>query len=82
MNREELRAETLDILQEIVPDLEPERLDGKASFRDQFEIDSIDYLNFVLTLEKKLGVTIPEVDYPRLSSLDGCLAYLEAKAGG
>ncbi|RCX23889.1 acyl carrier protein [Thioalbus denitrificans] len=82
MNREALRAETLDILQEIVPDLEPERLDSKASFRDQFEIDSIDYLNFVLTLEKKLGITIPEVDYPRLSSLDGCLAYLEAKTGG
>ena len=77
MNRAEIKTITLEVLLDIVPELEPAALDARVSFRDQFEIDSIDYLNFVLALEKRLGVRIPEVDYPRLSSLDGCIAYLE-----
>lgn len=76
MNREEIKTTTLDVLLEIVPELEPATLDARVSFRDQFEIDSIDYLNFVLTLEKRLGIKIPEIDYPRLSSLEGCTSYL------
>jgi acyl carrier protein len=77
MKRAEIKTTTLEVLLEIVPELEPATLDARVSFRDQFEIDSIDYLNFVLALEKRLGIRIPEVDYPRLSSLDGCTAYLE-----
>ena len=79
MTREEVRTNTLAVLLEIIPEVEPEKLDAKVSFRDQFEIDSIDYLNLVLALEKKLGIKIPEVDYPKLSSLDGCLSYLESR---
>lgn len=81
MNREEIKANMIAVLLDIVPEIKPEALDARASFRDQVDIDSIDYLNFVLALEKKLGIKIPEVDYPRLSSLDGCLSYLESKAG-
>jgi len=47
-----------------------------VSFRDQLDIDSVDFLNFVLALEQRLGRTIPQLDYPRLSTLDGCVAYL------
>lgn len=79
MTREQLRAEALAVLVEIVPEVDPSRLDEQLAFRDQFEIDSIDYLNFVLTLERRLAIKIPEVDYPRLSSLAGCLGYLEAR---
>lgn len=76
MNSEEIRQTILEVLLEIVPELEPATLDARVSFRDQFEIDSIDYLNFVLALERRLGIKIPEIDYPRLSSLDGCAGYL------
>lgn len=77
MNRAEIKTITLEVLLDIVPELEPATLDARVSFRDQFEIDSIDYLNFVLALEKRLEIRIPEIDYPRLSSLDGCTGYLE-----
>ena len=76
MNSEEIKRTTLEVLMEVVPELEPATLDAGVSFRDQIEIDSIDYLNFVLALEKRLGIRIPEIDYPRLSSLDGCTRYL------
>ena len=80
MTRDEIKETALEALMDIAPEVDPETLDGKISFRDQFEMDSVDYLNFVLTLEKKLAVKIPEVDYPKLSSLAGCVAYLESKA--
>jgi acyl carrier protein len=82
MNRDEIQAITLEVLRTVAPEADLAAIDPATSFRDQFEIDSVDYLNFVLALEKRLGIRIPELDYPRLSSLDGCVAYLLAKAGG
>jgi acyl carrier protein len=82
MTRDELQAMTLDALRAIAPEADLSALDPGVSFRDQIEIDSVDYLNLMLALEQRLGIPIPELDYPRLSSLGGCLAYLEAKTGG
>lgn len=79
MTHDEIRATTLEVLAGIAPDIDPERLDPEVSFRDQFEFDSVDYLNFVLTLEKRLGIRIPEVECPRLASLNGAVAYLTDK---
>ena len=66
----------LETLTAIAPDVDPGALDPEVAFRDQFEIDSVDFLNFVIALEKKLGRRIPESDFPKLSSLKGCLGYL------
>lgn len=71
-----LRAVVLECLQAVAPEADLATLDAGRTFHDQLDLDSVDYLNFVLTLEKRLGVRIAEVDFPQLSSLDGCLAYL------
>ena len=60
----------------------PEELDAVKPFRDQFEMDSLDFLNFVLALEKEHEVKIPEVRYPRCASLAGARAVLEDLLGG
>jgi len=70
---------TVSILR-VAPEAEIDTLDPDISFRDQIEIDSVDFLQFVLDLEKKLGISIPDVDYPKLSSLNGCLSYIENKS--
>lgn len=59
----------------------PEELDAAVPFRDQFEMDSLDFLNFVLALEKEHGVKIPEVRYPRCASLAGAEAVLKGLLG-
>jgi acyl carrier protein len=82
MTPDDLRAATLDALKQIAPEADLSALDPELSFRDQFEIDSVDYLNFVLDLEQRLGIRIPELHYPRLSSLNGCVTYLSSVAGG
>lgn len=78
MNEETIRAQVIETLLGVAPDIDKGELDPTRSFRDQFDVDSVDFLNFVLSLEKKLGVEIPEADYPKLSSLDGCVSYFES----
>ena len=78
MTPDDLRATTLAVLGHIAPEADLSALDPARNFRDQIEIDSVDYLNFVLALEQRLGVRIPELHYPRLSSLNGCVAYLSS----
>jgi len=75
-DREQLSAVILETLVAVAPDVDPGTLDPDVAFRDQFEIDSVDFLNFVMALEKKLGRRIPETDFPKLSSLKGSLDYL------
>ena len=79
MNSDDIRRMILDLLAEICPDAEIANIDPAVSFRDQFEFDSIDFLNLILATEKILNLRIAEVDYPLLSSLDGCISFLEPK---
>lgn len=76
---ETLNALVLATLGAVAPEADVRSLDGQRSFRDQLEIDSVDFLNFVMALEQALNIRIPEIDYPKLSSLNGCLAYLEPR---
>jgi len=77
MTDTDLRAIVLHALADIAPEAEEIDLDPAQSFRDQLDFDSMDMLNFVIALHEALGIDIPEADYPKLSTLDGCLAYLE-----
>lgn len=70
----------LAALYEVAPEAEEEEIDPKVNLRDQLDIDSVDFLNFVIALHDATGVDIPEADYPKLSTLDGAVAYLKAKA--
>ncbi|HSK80251.1 MAG TPA: acyl carrier protein [Thermoanaerobaculia bacterium] len=74
---EEIRAAVLSVLGEIAPEADPAAIDPAESLREQLDLDSMDFLNFVIGVHKRLGVEIPEADYPKLASLDGAMAYLK-----
>ena len=76
MTREELKLAVLDALAEIAPEIAAAEVDPHRALRDQFDLDSMDFLNFAIVLHKKLGVSIPETDYARLATLDQCIEYL------
>jgi acyl carrier protein len=76
MTRDEIRAIVLRTLGEIAPEADLSTLAPDVSFRDQLDVDSMDLLNFVIALHAVLHVDIPEADYPKLATLDGCLDYL------
>jgi acyl carrier protein len=76
MNEADIRKTTLEVLASVAPESAGQDLDPHTAFRDQFDFDSVDFLNFALALDKALNVEIPETDYPSLSSLNGCVSYL------
>lgn len=81
MDESELRDTVLDALRRVAPEVAPEALAGAKPLRDQVDLDSMDWLNFLLGLHERLRVDIPEADYARLVTLDDLLAYLRAKLG-
>jgi acyl carrier protein len=78
---QEIRDAVLRTLGEIAPEADLQRLRPDVSFRDQLDIDSMDFLNFVIALHERLQVDIPEADYPQLSSLNGSVRYLTGLSG-
>ena len=77
----DLRAAVLDILGRIAPEADLPHLPDRAVLRDELDLDSMDFLNFVVALSERFHVEIPETDYPKLATLAGCLDYL-ARAHG
>lgn len=80
MNPDTIRAAVLRALGRVAPEADLEHLAADTGFRDQLDIDSVDFLNFVIALHKDLGVAIPEKDYAKLTTLRGCIEYLTTAA--
>ena len=76
---EDVKGVVLRVLGEIAPEADVTALKPDVNFRDQLDIDSMDFLNFVIALHEELHVEIPEADYPKLATLNGCLDYLTAR---
>jgi acyl carrier protein len=77
MTRDEIKLEVLDILSDIAPDEDLSNLDDGKSFREQMELDSMDFLDIVMELRKRHRIQIPEDDYLNLASMDSTVTYLE-----
>ena len=78
---EEIKKTVLKVLCDVAPDIEPDEIDPEMNFRDQFDFDSMDFLNFAIGLHQAVGIDIPETDYPRLSNLNGSIRYLQENKG-
>ncbi|HXV34014.1 MAG TPA: acyl carrier protein [Gaiellaceae bacterium] len=76
MTRDEITQAVLATLAEIAPEVDPSEVVPDVDLRDQLDIDSMDFLNFVIALHERLGVDIPERDYPQLGTLDAIVDYV------
>ena len=79
MNDLELRAAVVSLLQRVAPEVEPAAIDGTAPLREQVDLDSMDFLNFLISLHERFKVDIPEADYEKLRTLRDIVAYLGAR---
>ncbi len=79
MNDQALRTEVLATLNDIAPEVDVDTLIDDQPLRDQVDLDSMDWLNFLIGLHRKLGVDIPESDYAQLTTLARVLEYLTAR---
>ena len=77
----ELRANVIAILRSIAPEVEADELRDDRPLRQQVDLDSMEWLNFLIGISEQLKVSIPEADYGRLVTLRNLLDYLRAKLG-
>jgi acyl carrier protein len=72
----EIRAAIARALRDVAPEVDMSALAGDADLRDEAGLDSVDMVNFAIGLMEETGIDVPERDFPRLLTLDGCTSYL------
>lgn len=77
MSTTDIRSVIAEALDEIAPGSDLDGIDPDEDFVYELDIDSMDFLNFVIAVNEKTGIDIPERDYPKLSSLNAAIGYLE-----
>ena len=81
MTKDEIKAAVLGALKGVAPEMDEASLESDKSLRDQIDIDSMDFLNYVIGLHEALKIDIPEADYAKLSTLDSSIAYVAEHLG-
>lgn len=76
MTENDIRTLAAEVLSGIAPEADPGSLADDADLRETLDLDSMDFLNFVIGLHKATGRDIPEADYPKLFTMQGLIQYL------
>ena len=79
VRKEQIEETIFEVLSQIAPEAEPGDLEADEDIREALDIDSFDFLNFLIGLNEQLGVEIPEADYGQLNTLDDLVSYIQAQ---
>ncbi len=80
MTADQILAVIRDELARLAPEVDFDTADRNQPIQQEFDIDSMDFLNFVTALHARLGVNVPEADYAKISTIEAAAAYLADKA--
>ena len=78
-NDAKIKDIVVSALSDIAPEVDAASLDPTKDLRDQIDVDSVDFLNFVIALHKQFNIEIPDVDVAKLTTIKGCVDYLAAR---
>ncbi len=78
MNEQDARAAVRAAIGKVAPDVELAETDEGSRLRQDLELDSLDFLRLIETIDTETGVDIPERDYPAVATVKGLISYLEA----
>ena len=78
MTRDEAIDIMRDVLREVAPEADLGEIGPEEVMAEALDLDSMDFLNFMIGLHERTGIEIPEVDYPQLATAENCAAYLVA----
>ena len=73
----EAKALIFEVLRDIAPETDPATVAGNEDLREALDLDSMDFMNFIVGLHERIGLDIPEADYSKLRTIAGAVAYLE-----
>lgn len=80
MNRADIEDVIKSAITDTAPDADLANLAGDADMRDELDLDSMDYLNIIIAIEKQTGVSISVADYKQVLTMDGMVSYIESRA--
>ena len=81
MTEIDIRKVVQEELNNIAPEFDMASVDSAADLREAIDIDSMDFLTFITAIHHRLGLNIPEIDYPKLITLKGAVVYITAHLG-
>lgn len=79
MKKVDIEKIIFNSLKEIAPDTEPSKLSPDENIRETLGIDSFDFLQFIVSLDEKLNLEIPEQDYGKITTLSSLINYVSQK---
>ncbi len=79
MNKEEIKSTIRELITDIAEDMDIDEssITDEASFIEDMGLDSMALLEVLATMEKKFGVSIPESEFPNITSINKCVATVE-----
>lgn len=75
MDDSEIRNAIFSVLSTIAPEISESEIDASRPIRDQIDLDSMDFLHFIIGMHERLHVDVPERDYARLRTLSDMVTY-------
>jgi acyl carrier protein len=66
----------------IAPEADLDDVAPDEDLAEALDLDSMDFLNFLIAVSKATGVEIPESDYHLVHTRGGCRDYLLRRTGG
>lgn len=79
MNTNDPRQLLIEVLRGIAPETDPATVHPNEDLRDELDLDSMDELNMITRVSERLGIDIPEKDYPSMRTLEGAIDYLTGR---
>ena len=81
MTHDDIRAAFIEELTNVAPDIAPEDIEDTDHIQEDLGLDSMDVLNLVTALHRRLGVDIKEPEYPKIATVSHAVAFIASKLG-
>ena len=76
MNTQQAIDTNFDVLAGIAPEVDRSEVDMSLDLTEQLDLDSMDYLTWLVGINQVTGVEIPQRDVSKFLTIDGAAAYL------
>jgi acyl carrier protein len=78
-NHQSLKDLVCKLILDIAPEADVQGLDPNEEFREELDLDSMDFMTLLDSIEKETGVNVPEKDYVKVNSLQSLTEYIANK---
>lgn len=76
MNAAEAKTTIFGVLEQIAPEVDAAQVDHGVELDEQLDLDSMDFLNWMIGISRETGIDIPQRDAKLFITIDGAAAYL------